>query len=136
MERRVTTKNEQQRGVVVGSGWAGGDYEQLLPPGPVVSDHPSYLAFPPRGGEEEEEVEYQVTAWRWWVLFVFSFASFLQSLVWFTFSSVPKVVKEYYPGTHTRTRTRTTARMYTPGGLTPGLLLLQAWMRARSTCCW
>jgi MFS family permease len=32
------------------------------------------------------------------VLFVFSFASFVQCLVWFTFSSVPKVVKEYYPG--------------------------------------
>jgi hypothetical protein len=46
-----------------------------------------------------EEVEYYRTTWvRWWVLFVFSFASFVQCLVWFTFSSVPKVVKEYYPG--------------------------------------
>jgi hypothetical protein len=54
--------------------------------------------FHERGEGGEEELEYQVTAWRWWVLFVFSFASFLQSLVWFTFSSVPKVAKEYYPG--------------------------------------
>jgi hypothetical protein len=47
---------------------------------------------------EDEEV-YKVTWLRWWVLFVFSFASFMQCLVWFTFSSVPKVAKAYYPGT-------------------------------------
>ena len=47
---------------------------------------------------EGEEV-YKVTWLRWWVLFVFSFASFTQCLVWFTFSSVPKVAKAYYPGT-------------------------------------
>jgi len=49
---------------------------------------------------EDEEV-YKVTWLRWWVLFVFSFASFVQCLVWFTFSSVPKVAKAYYPGTAT-----------------------------------
>lgn len=51
-------------------------------------------------GKATEQAEYRSTPWRWWVLFVFSFASFMQSLVWFTFSSVPKVVEAYYPGAH------------------------------------
>jgi hypothetical protein len=84
MERRADKKNEDV-------GWTSDYTERAL-----AGSHP----YAPVGsGEGEEEVEYQVTAWRWWVLFVFSFASFLQSLVWFTFSSVPKVAKEYYPGT-------------------------------------
>ncbi|ELR12928.1 disrupted in renal carcinoma protein 2 family protein [Acanthamoeba castellanii str. Neff] len=83
MERRADKKNEDV-------GWTSDYTERAL-----AGSHP----YAPVGsGEGEEEVEYQVTAWRWWVLFVFSFASFLQSLVWFTFSSVPKVAKEYYPG--------------------------------------
>lgn len=83
MERRADKKNEDV-------GWTSDYTERAL-----AGSHP----YAPVGsGEGEEEVEYQVTAWRWWVLFVFSFASFLQSLVWFTFSSVPKVAKGYYPG--------------------------------------
>jgi hypothetical protein len=50
------------------------------------------------------------------VLFVFSFASFLQSLVWFTFSSVPKVAKEYYPGT---ARTTHDTRHAAPAAFVP-----------------
>lgn len=34
---------------------------------------------------------------RWHVLLTFSYLSFLQCLVWFTFSSVPDSVKAYYP---------------------------------------
>jgi len=48
--------------------------------------------------QENAVPTYRSSAWRWWILFVFSFASFLQCLVWFTFSSVPKVAKAYYPG--------------------------------------
>ncbi len=96
MERRADKKNEDV-------GWTS-DYTGAL----AGTNH---LYAPVGSGEGEEEVEYQVTAWRWWVLFVFSFASFLQSLVWFTFSSVPKVAKEYYPGTaHTAHDTRHTLR--------------------------
>ena len=33
---------------------------------------------------------------RWWVLTVFSLASFVQGLLWMTFSSVPNLSKRYY----------------------------------------
>ncbi|KAJ4462469.1 putative MFS-type transporter [Paratrimastix pyriformis] len=35
---------------------------------------------------------------RWWILTIFSIASFLQALIWLTYSAIPDASKEYYPG--------------------------------------
>ena len=40
--------------------------------------------------------EYSSTHLRWWILFLFSLSSFLQCMVWFTFSSIPDYVSAYY----------------------------------------
>ena len=50
----------------------------------------------PPTADEYKSTCCQVIA-RWHVLLIFSYLSFLQCLVWFTFSSVPDAVKSYYP---------------------------------------
>lgn len=46
----------------------------------------------------EKPITFGTVRLRFYVLFIFAITSFLQSMNWMTFSSVPDAVSEYYPG--------------------------------------
>ena len=85
-----------------GSGIASSsDYARFAAAG--LADSESSIAFSPvphaqggPGGGGVASFEFMVSPQRFWVLFVFCFLSFNQSMIWLSFSPISKKAEEYY----------------------------------------
>ncbi|KJE92520.1 hypothetical protein CAOG_03472 [Capsaspora owczarzaki ATCC 30864] len=63
------------------------------------SIHGGSFAAPPDTSKSQAPPQCHVYKRRWYILFIFSVASFMQSMVWLTYNSVNDQTKEYYNNT-------------------------------------